>query len=116
MIVLSVKPGEEVMDSLTRQLADRGIRGGAIASLVGAVDSCGVSNMPADNAKNDILTEFNQPFELSGTGEIVNGKPHLHCVVSGEGNSAIGGHLHWARVETFFVNAYILPIEESSAI
>lgn len=110
MIVLSVKPGEEVMDSLTRQLAEHQIRSGAVASLVGAIDSCGLSNMPAGNAKEDILTEYNQPFELSGTGEIVDGKPHLHCVVSGEGNAAIGGHLHWARVETFFVHAYVLPL------
>jgi predicted DNA-binding protein with PD1-like motif len=110
MIVLSVKPGEEVMDSLTRQLAEHQIRSGAVASLVGAIDSCGLSNMPVGNAKEDILTEYNQPFELSGTGEIVDGKPHLHCVVSGEGNAAIGGHLHWARVETFFVHAYVLPL------
>uniref|UniRef100_UPI003F491FB8 PPC domain-containing DNA-binding protein n=1 Tax=Actinoplanes sp. CA-151224 TaxID=3239904 RepID=UPI003F491FB8 len=110
MIVLSVKPGEEVMDSLTRQLREQGIRSGAVVSLVGAVDSCGLSNMPADNAREDILTEYKQPLELSGTGEIADGKPHLHCVVSGEGNTAIGGHLHWARVETFFVNAYVLPL------
>jgi hypothetical protein len=31
----------------------------------------------------DILTEYEQPFELSGTGEITNGELHLHCVRQG---------------------------------
>jgi hypothetical protein len=32
-------------------------------------------------------------------------------VVSGrESDVALAGHLHWARVETFFVHAYVLPL------
>jgi uncharacterized protein len=110
MLVLSVTSGEEVMEALTKQLADAGVTQGAIVSLVGAVDACGISNMPADDAKSDIITKFAQPFELSGTGEINEGKPHVHCVVSGEGNAAIAGHLHWARVQNWFVRAYVLPL------
>jgi uncharacterized protein len=77
-------------------------------SLIGAVDSCGISNMARDDHRNDIITEFKQPLEFSGTGEIKDGKLHIHCVVSTEGNDALGGHLHWARVENFFVNAYVI--------
>jgi uncharacterized protein len=110
VFMLAVNPGEEVVESITRQLADLGIRQGAIASLVGAVDACAVSNMPAGDAKSDIITEYKQPMELSGTGEVNDGTPHLHCVVSGEGNQAIGGHLHWARVENWFVRAYVVPM------
>jgi predicted DNA-binding protein with PD1-like motif len=40
-----------------------------------------------------------------------DGKPHVHCVVSGEGNSAIGGHLHRAVVGPWFVNAYVVPFD-----
>jgi uncharacterized protein len=110
MLLISVQPGEEVMTSITRQLKSAGVKDGAIASLIGAVDGCGISNMDRADAQSDILSELNQPFELSGTGEIKDGKPHIHCVVSGEGNASIGGHLHWARVENFFVNAYVLPL------
>jgi uncharacterized protein len=109
MIVISVQPGEEVIESMTRQLQDRGVQDGAVVSLVGGIDACGISNMPRGDAKSDIITELKQPFELSGTGEIKDGKPHLHCVISGEGNAALAGHLHWAKVESWFVNAYVMP-------
>lgn len=110
MLVLSVNSGEEVIETLAKQLSDAGVTHGAIVALVGAVDACAISNMPADDAKRDIITEFAQPFELSGTGEINDGRPHVHCVVSGEGNSTVGGHLHWARVESWFVRAYVVPL------
>jgi predicted DNA-binding protein with PD1-like motif len=110
MLLISVKPGEEVMESITRQLQSLGVQSGSIASLIGAIDACGVSNMDKADAQRDIITELKQPLEFSGTGEIKDGKPHIHCVVSGEGNAAIGGHLHWAKVESFFVNAYVMPL------
>jgi hypothetical protein len=70
-------------------------------SLIGAVDACAISNMPADDARSDIINDDVQPFELSGTGEITDGKVHLHVVPGREGDGALAGHLHWAKVETF---------------
>lgn len=111
MIVITVQPGEEVMDSLSRQLAELGIRNGAVVSLIGGVDRFCVSNMPKGDATDDILAEYEQPAELSGTGEIVDGVLHLHPVLGVEGDAALAGHLHWAHVETHFVRAYVLPLE-----
>lgn len=108
MIVIKVGPGEEVVDTLTRQLAEAGVTSGAIVSLIGAVDACRISNMPADNATRDVITDYHQPFELTGTGEIVNGEVHLHVVLGREGDQALAGHLHSAKVEAFFVHAYVL--------
>jgi uncharacterized protein len=108
MFVVNVQTGEEVIETIARAVDARGIRNAAIVSIVGAVDYCTLSNMPADDATSDILTEFKQPLEMSGTGEVKDGKPHVHCVVSGEGNSAIGGHLHQAVVGPWFVNVYIV--------
>jgi predicted DNA-binding protein with PD1-like motif len=50
--------------------------------------------MPKHDATDDILTEYQQPCELSGTGEIEDGKPHIHCVLGTEGDNALAGHLH----------------------
>lgn len=111
MLLVSVQPGEEVIESIGRQLEELGVADGAIAALIGAVDSCGISNMAKNDHRDNILTELQQPLELSGTGEIKAGKVHVHCTLSGENNSALGGHLHWARVENFFVNAYVLPAD-----
>jgi uncharacterized protein len=113
MILLAVKPGEEVIETVARRAAEEGITNGAIVSLIGAIDACAISNMPANDSRSDIITEYTQPFELSGTGEINNGKIHIHVVLGREGDTALAGHLHWAKVETFFVNAYVLAIPAS---
>jgi predicted DNA-binding protein with PD1-like motif len=115
MMLLAVRPGEEVIEALTKQLNEHSIVNGAIVSLVGAVDACCISNMPKTDATANILNEYHQPFELSGTGEIKAGKPHIHCILGAEGDGALAGHLHWARVETWFVNAYVLPLDLTSA-
>jgi len=110
VLLLSVASGEEVMATLQRQVTERGIENGAVVSLIGAVESAAVSTMAKDDASNDIITEYHQPLELSGTGEIKDGKLHVHVVLGAEGNATISGHLHWATVKTFFVNAYVLPL------
>lgn len=111
MFVIPVKPGEEVIETVTAELDRRSVKTAAIVSLIGAVESCCISNMPKEDASKDILTEYNQPFEMSGTGEIANGKPHIHCVLGREGDSTLSGHLHWARVGTWFVNVYVAELD-----
>jgi uncharacterized protein len=110
MIVISVKSGQEVMETVSKGLVENGIANGAIVSLVGAVGSCRISNMPKHDATSDILTEYEQPFEMTGTGEIVEGKPHIHCVLGREGDLALAGHLHWAKVDNWFVNVYVMEL------
>lgn len=112
MLVISVKPGQELIQTLTAELASRGVQNGAIVSLVGAIDRCCISNMPVGDPHSDILTEYNQPFEMTGTGEVTGGKPHIHCVLGRQGNSALAGHLHWAHVDTWFVNAYVIDLND----
>jgi len=108
---IRVESGQEVVQVLKERFAQLGIRRGAIVSLIGAVDSCCISNMPKHNAREDILSTYEEPLELSGTGEVRDGKPHIHCVLGREGDSAITGHLHWAKVQNWAVNAYVLSMD-----
>jgi predicted DNA-binding protein with PD1-like motif len=108
VFVVQVEPGQEVLATVTEQAAALGIQNGAIVSLVGAVGSAGISNMPKGDAGSDVLTEYEQPMEMSGTGEIRDGRPHIHCVLGTEGDTALSGHLHWARVDHWFVRVYLL--------
>ena len=108
MITIEVTD-DELMSSLTRQAAQRGIRNGAIVSLIGAVDGFTVSTMPGEDATKDVLTEYSLPAEMSGTGEIVDGAVHVHAVMAVEGDRAIAGHLHQAKIGTWFARVYILP-------
>ena len=114
MKLLTVGPGEEVVETIHRRAAEKGITNGAIVSLIGAVDACAISNMPAHDAKSDIITEYRQPLELSGTGEMKDGKVHIHVCLGRNGDIALAGHLHWAKVETYFVHAYVIPLPTDS--
>jgi len=111
MIKVEIKSGEEIIKKLTQIIKTKNIRSGSI-SLIGAVDSCSISTMPKNNAKNDIFAAYHEPLELSGTGEIIDGKPHVHVVLGREDKTAIFGHLHWGKVEEWFVNIYIMPLKE----
>lgn len=83
-------------------------------SLIGAVDSCVISNMPSGDASRDLVTEYEQPFELIGTGEIVDGVVHVvHVVLGREGDVALAGHLHRATVRAHFVHAYAIALPAS---
>jgi predicted DNA-binding protein with PD1-like motif len=106
-----VEPGQEVINAFKDYLKSVNIKNGVIVSLIGAVDNCCISNMPKANAKDDILTEYHEPLEMSGSGEIVDGKPHIHCVLGREGDSTLSGHLHWAKVETWFVHIYYASLD-----
>lgn len=108
MIVVSVGIGAEVLETIGREAAARGVTNAAI-TLIGAVRGCCVSVMPKDDPRGDILTEYERPFEVTGTGEIVDGVVHLHVVLGGEG-VVVAGHLHWAWVRDWFVRAYVTPI------
>jgi predicted DNA-binding protein with PD1-like motif len=109
MIALEVRHGE-LVEGLTRQAADAGITDGAIVSLIGAADSFTLSTMAADDAQKDVLTDYSQPAEMSGTGEIVSGVVHIHATMAIAGDKGLSGHLHRADVHTWFGRAYVIPV------
>ena len=107
LITIEVR-NEELMTAIRNRAADLGLINGAIVSLIGAVDSFAVSTMPADDANKDIITTYDLPAEMNGTGEIVDGNPHLHVNMAVEGDRAVSGHLHHAQVGTWFARVYVM--------
>jgi uncharacterized protein len=99
------------MSTLQAAVMEAGIRSAGI-TLIGAVSSATVSVMKKDEALTDYLRDYKQPLELSATGEVTEGKVHLHATLYGE-DGVFGGHLHRAVVETFFVHAYVTEVSGS---
>ncbi|MDI6102243.1 DNA-binding protein [Actinoplanes sp. NEAU-A12] len=108
MHLIKVGKGDEVLATLWTAVAELGITAGSI-TLIGAVQTATVSVMKKDDALTDYLRTYDQPLELSGTGEIADGKVHLHVTLYGE-DFVTGGHLHNATVQDFFVHAYVTPL------
>jgi uncharacterized protein len=107
MLVIEVRDGE-LLAAIEQSAREQGIANAAIVTLIGAVDSFTVSTMPADDATKDVITDYELPAEMTATGEIVNGCPHIHAVMAVEGNRAISGHLHKAQIGTWFARAFLL--------
>ena len=107
MHVIEVRNGE-MMETLAKEAARLGIRNGAIASLIGAVDSFTISTMRETDATEDIVSSYDVPAEMTGTGEIVDGSIHVHAVMAVEGDRCLGGHLHSATIGAFFARAYVI--------
>jgi predicted DNA-binding protein with PD1-like motif len=115
MHVLEVR-NAELMESLTRQAAERGITYAAIVALIGAIDSFTVSTNPAEDPTAHTYSSYPLPAEMTATGEIVDGKPHIHAVMAVQGDRTIGGHLHKAQIGTSFARAYVIPSEHHVAV
>jgi predicted DNA-binding protein with PD1-like motif len=109
MFVIEVRDGE-LLSAIEQAARERGVTSAAIVTLIGAVDSFTVSTMPATDATKDIITDYGQPAEMTATGEIVDGKPHIHAVMAVEGDRGITGHLHRAQIGTWFARAYVTPL------
>ncbi|MGH3854354.1 MAG: PCC domain-containing protein [Pseudonocardiaceae bacterium] len=108
MVVIEVR-NAELMETVAQEAKRLGITGGAIVSLIGAVDSFTISTMPKNDATEDVLTDYSLPAEMTGTGEITDGTVHIHAVMAVEGDQAVAGHLHRADIRTFFARAYVIP-------
>jgi predicted DNA-binding protein with PD1-like motif len=108
VLVIEIRGGE-LLDSIEQSARERGITNAAIVTLIGAVDSFRISTMPADDATKDIITDYDLPAEMSGTGDVVEGKVHIHATMAVEGDRAISGHLHRAQIGTWFARVYLLP-------
>ncbi|MER6172087.1 DUF296 domain-containing protein [Streptosporangium sp. NPDC001681] len=109
MHMIEIQEGELVSE-IARQAKDLGILNGAIVSLIGAVDSFTVSTMPVNDPTADNITRYDMTGEMTGTGEIVDGMPHVHVVMGVEGDRGITGHLHSAQVGHWFARVYVMPI------
>lgn len=110
LLEFKINKDQEVIAVLNEEFKKSNLQKGAIVSAIGAVDECCISNMPKGDAKKDILKTYKEPMELSGTGEIRDGKAHIHCTVSRENNVALHGHLHWAKVDAWYVSVFILEL------
>jgi uncharacterized protein len=108
MHVLEVR-NAELIESITQQAAERGITDAAIVTLIGAADSFTVSTTPASDPTSHTLTSYPLPAEMTATGEIIEGKPHIHAVMAVQGDRAIAGHLIQAHFGTSFAHAYVMP-------
>ncbi len=103
---------EDFVADLNIRLINDSIENAVITSVIGGVESCTISTMVKHDASQYISTEYVEPLELVGNGDVSDGKLHLHVTLGRENNVAIMGHLHKASVKTWFVKVYLQEIDQ----
>jgi len=109
VFVIEVTEGE-LLKEIEAAAKDAGIADAAIVTLIGAVDDFTISSMPLFDATRDQPLSYAMAAEMTGSGEIVGGKPHIHVVMAVQGNKSLAGHLHRAEIRTHSARAYLLPV------
>jgi hypothetical protein len=71
---------------------------------------------PAGDAAAHTYSHYPFSAEMTATGEMVDGKPHIRAVVAVQGDRTIGGHLHLAQLKTSFARAYVIPSDYRVAV
>jgi len=80
VFVIEVVEGE-LLEEIEAAAKGAGITDAAVVSLIGAVDDFTISSMPLNDATRDQPLNYAMPAEITGTGEIVSGKAHIHVVM-----------------------------------
>jgi predicted DNA-binding protein with PD1-like motif len=110
MICIELKHCENMLSELEKRAKDHGVEEAAIVSMIGALDSCVISNMDKKDALKDLLEEYSIPLEVTGSGYISKSKAHVHVIASSNNGETYAGHLHSAIVDTWFVRVYLMPV------
>jgi predicted DNA-binding protein with PD1-like motif len=105
LVLVRLNPGDDILLSLRKAVADNNIQSGAVVSGVGSLSSYHVhvvktTNMPP----GDEFFGEDGPFDiLTVTGLIIAGRVHAHITFANT-KSAMGGHLEeGCQVLTFSV-------------
>lgn len=100
-IIVRLKPGQDIVEGITKILIEKKIKAGYIPILIGGfrklklISSAFGEN---ENHPNDVKLEYKEPLEFVGQGTIAqteDGKPsvHIHLSAGQAGNKSITGHL-----------------------
>jgi predicted DNA-binding protein with PD1-like motif len=93
--LLSLDPGEDVLDAITQACRDHGIRDGVVLSGIGTLDRCRLHCVTTTGyPPEETYPEWHdEPIELVAlAGTVIGGIPHVHATISNV-SGAWGGHL-----------------------
>jgi len=108
VFVIEVVEGE-LLEEIEAAAKAAGITDAAIVSLIGAADAFTISSMTMNDAAIDQPFHYAMPADMTGNGEIVGGKAHIHVVMAVHGNKALAGHLRRAEIRKHSARVYLLP-------
>ena len=95
LVTVGIEPGEMLLETIQKAIAQAGIRNGAVVSGIGTLKTCHLHYIThTDFPPKDRFFRLQKPLELvSVSGIIADGQPHLHIAVSCGEDEVWAGHL-----------------------
>ena len=95
IVVIGIAPGEMLLETIEKAIADNDIQNGAVVSGIGTLKTCQLHYIKdTEFPPTDVFHTLEKPLELlSVSGIIADGQPHLHVVVSCGEDEVFAGHL-----------------------
>jgi predicted DNA-binding protein with PD1-like motif len=110
---IGFEPGEMLLEKIEQVIQENNIRNGAVISGIGTLKRCKIHYIRhTEFPPEDAYCTFDEPLELlSVNGLIIEGKPHLHIVISKGENKTRGGHLEYGTEVLYLAEIAILEFE-----
>ena len=95
VLLIHLTKGEDILHSVTKAAKDAGITSGVVVSGIGSLRKFHYHYIgTTDDKPQDVFETVEAPLELASLqGAILEGKPHLHAVVSQKGTNTWSGHV-----------------------
>jgi len=95
VLLIHLTKGDDLMKSIAAACKDAGIENGVVMSGIGSLRRFHYHYIQATTDEpSDVYEIIEEPLELAALqGIILEGKPHLHAVVSAVGTQTYSGHV-----------------------
>ncbi len=112
VIVINLKRGELLLESIERELAAAGIKNVIITGAIGSLKKAVFHRVTGmDREPVDEFVTIEKPLELASLqGLVVDGHPHFHMVVS-DLEKSYTGHLEHGTEVLYLVEISLLEVE-----
>jgi predicted DNA-binding protein with PD1-like motif len=111
---IRIDEGDDVAECIGAFIAEHKLVNGIVTSAVGTLSCAAVHYITTTGypSSNNFPAWADRPFEVNSIdGLIVDGVPHLHCVIS-EGEKVIAGHLEPGCKSLYLFEMAVLEVED----
>lgn len=117
VLVVHIERDGLVLERIEEELKKNNIRHGVVVSCIGTLQLAKMHfNRSKEVAANDVFFDVEGPIEFAAAqGLIIDGQPHIHCVLS-SWERTYGGHLEYGSVVQNLMEIVILEIPELDII
>ncbi len=113
VIVIHIERDGLVLERIEEELQKQGVKHGVLVSCIGTLQLAKMHfNKSREVLANDYFFDVEGPIEFAtAQGLIVDGKPHIHCVLS-TWDKTYGGHLEYGSIVQNLMEIVILEIPQ----